>query len=129
MDSMSESTLSIQKRPDNIVVVSALDTSSATLEHWEQYANEVMNAITAPQKRIFDMRNLNNISVEAVRTAVRLRRHPNANLMHNAVLTRNSTVLALVRAALSVRAGGNFKLFNDEEEAILWLNQKVPDTQ
>lgn len=123
----AQSTLTIRERPDKIIVISAADTSPETLRHWEQYATKVMDGISTPQKRLFDLRNLRNISVDAVRTAVRLRHHPNANLMYTAILTSNSTVLALVRAALSVSAGGNFKLFVAEADAVTWLNEKVPD--
>ena len=123
----AQSTLTIRKRPDHIIVISAADTSPETLQHWEQYANKVMDGISTPQKRLFDLRNFRNISVDAVRTAVRLRHHPNANLMYNAILTSNSTVLSLVRAALSVSAGGNFRLFVNEKDAITWLNDKVPN--
>ncbi len=123
----AQSTLAIRERPDNIIVISAADTSPETLQHWEQYATKVMDGISTPQKRLFDLRNMRNISVDAVRTAVRLRRHPNANLMYNAILTSNPTVLSLVRAALSVSAGGHFKLFANEADAITWLHDKVPD--
>jgi hypothetical protein len=123
---MAKSTLSRYELPGNILVVHVSDTSPETVQDW--YASSVveMNGYSEPVKRLYDMRDLNSLSIEAVRTAVKLRRHPNAKFAYTAVLTNNNTVLALVRASLSVQGDGNIKLFTDEAQAIAWLHEKVP---
>ena len=82
---------------------------------------------TGPTRIIYDMRNLNSISMNAVRKAIKLRRHPNIHLAYVAVLTTSTTVKALVNVALSVNAGGRFATFTDEEPAVKWLFTQVPD--
>jgi hypothetical protein len=121
------STFNFTMRPDNIGVITVEDTSAETLAHWYNYSMQDMDTYTQPVRRLYDMRNLPKISIEAVRTAIRIRKHPNAHLIYSAVLTSNATVLALVKAALSVQAGGNFGLFENEEEAITWLHKMVPE--
>lgn len=124
---MSQSTLTRYPLPGNILVVHVTDTSSETIRDWVDSSIEEMNGYTGPVKRLYDMRALSSISIEAVRAAIKVRRHPKAHFVFTAVLTSNSTVLALVRTALSVQGGGNFKLFTDEAEAVAWLQEKVPD--
>ena len=123
---MNQSTLIRYELPNDILVVHVQDTSSATIQDWYYSSVEEMNDYTEPVKRMYDMRDLSSISIEAVRTAVKIRRHPNAHFVYTAVLTNNSSVLALVRASLSVQGEGNIKLFTHENEAIAWLHEKVP---
>ncbi len=122
---MGQSTLTRYPMPGNILVVHVADTSPETVEDWYLSSLAEMDAYSGPVKRLYDMRDLNTVSIEAVRTAVKVRRHPKAYLVYTAVLTNNSTVAALVRAALAVQGGGNFKLFINESEAIAWLHAKV----
>lgn len=124
---MQQSTFRIMMRPDNIGVICADDTSEATLTHWYTYSMADMSTYTVPVKRLYDMRNLDTLSMQAVRTAIKIRRHPKADLIYSAVLTSNATVTALVNVALSVQAGGHFQLFTEESKAVTWLHQKVPD--
>ncbi|MBP7590634.1 MAG: hypothetical protein KBA85_03450 [Chloroflexi bacterium] len=124
---MQESTFRIIIRPDNIGVIIVDDTSEATLRHWYDYSIADMNTYKQPVKRLYDMRNLDTMSLQAVRMAIKVRKHPNADLIYSAILTSNNTVSALVNVALSVQAGGHFQLFTEENLAIAWLHQKVPD--
>ncbi len=124
---MGQSTLKRYPLPRNILVVYVEDTSSETVQDWYDSSVTEMDGYTRPVKRLYDMRALPTISIEAVRAAVRIRRHPQAHFVYTAVLTHNTTVTALVKATLSVNAGGNFQLFTDEAEAIAWLHTKVPD--
>lgn len=123
---MSKSTLRRYEIPGNILVVYVADTSPETVEDWYSSSVVEMDAYTGPVKRMYDMRDLKSISIEAVRTAVKVRRHRNASLVYTAVLTSNSTVASLVKASLSVNAGGNIKLFTDQETAVAWLNASLP---
>lgn len=126
---MAKSTLTRYQLPDNILVVHVEDTSPETVKDWYDSSVVEMNGYTKPIKILYDMRDLRTISIEAVRTAVKIRRHPKAHFVYTAVLTSNSTVMALVRTALSVQGGGNIKLFTDREEAVAWLHQKVPTSR
>jgi hypothetical protein len=124
---MAASTLTIQVRADNIVFIKSDDTSPATLADWEKRLSARMDSYTEPHKHLYDMRHFPSISIDAVRTGIRLRKHKNANMVYTAVLVSNSTVTALVKATLSISAGGNFKIFLDDVEAVKWLHQQVPD--
>ena len=124
---MSESTFRIENRPDNILVIIAEDTSEATVQHWYEYSMADMLMYTGPTKLLYDMRGLNTLSMDAVRKAIKLRRHPNIHLAYTAVLTHSNTVKALVNVALSVQAGGRFVTFTDKDQAIAWLHAQVPE--
>jgi hypothetical protein len=123
---MGKSTLRRYELPGNILVVYVADTSPETVDEWYTSSIAEMDAYTGPVKRMYDMRDLKSISIEAVRTAVKVRRHRNASLVYTAVLTSNSTVASLVKASLSVNAGGNIKLFTDQATAVAWLNASLP---
>lgn len=122
---MGQSTLTRYPLPGNILVVHVTDTSPETVEDWYLSSLAEMNSYTGPVKRLYDMRDLKTVSIEAVRTAVKVRRHPKAHLVYTAVLTSNSSVAALVRAALAVQGSGNFKLFTGMDDATAWLHAKV----
>jgi hypothetical protein len=124
---MSKSTFRIENRPDNIMVIKVDDTSDETVQHWYEYSMADMLMYTGPTKIMYDMRNLNTISMNAIRKAIKLRRHPNAYLAYTAVLTNSNTVKALVNVALSINAAGRFVTFTDEETAVEWLHAQVPD--
>jgi hypothetical protein len=124
---MSKSTFRIENRPDNIMVIKVDDTSDETVQHWYEYSMADMLMYTGPTKIMYDMRNLNTISMNAIRKAIKLRRHPNAYLAYTAVLTNSNTVKALVNVALSINAAGRFATFTDEETAVKWLHAQVPD--
>ncbi len=122
---MSKSTLKRYPIKNDIIVVYASDTSDHTLTEWYESSITEMDAYTAPVKRLYDMRDLPTLTIQTVRTAIKIRRHPNADFARTAVLTSNTTVSALVKASLSINAGGNIQLFTDYDEAVNWLNKKV----
>ena len=124
---MTESTFRIENRPDNILVVIVEDCSDETVQHWYEYSMADMLMYAGPTKIIYDMRQLNTISMNAVRKAIKLRKHPNIDLAYVAVLITRNTVKALVNVALSVNAGGRFMTFTDEKQAVAWLHNQVPD--
>jgi len=124
---MSDSTLNFYQRPDDIYVIEVQDTSSKTVRDWEAAMIAQQDTLTAPVKRIYDLRQLKGVSVFAVRTAVKLKSRHNAQFVYAAVLTNNRTVTHLVNTAMVIQPGGNFQVFTDEDEAIAWLHEKVPN--
>lgn len=123
---VSKSTLHYYRRPDNILVYETEDTSVETVRAWYDHSFALLEQISKPDKRLYDLRKLKNISIFALRTAVKLKSHRKADLIFAAVLINNSRVSELVDTVLAIQPGGNFRLFSNEEEAIHWLNQKVP---
>ena len=124
---MSDSTLNVYQRPDGIYMIEVSNTSSETVRDWEQAMVAQQDTLTAPVKRIYDLRQLKGVSVFAVRTAIKLKSRPNAQFVYAAVLTTNRTVAHLVNTAMVIQPGGNFQLFTTEAEASAWLHQKVPN--
>ncbi len=124
---MSESTFRIENRPDNIIVIIVEDASKETVQHWYEYSMADMLMYTGPTKVLYDMRQLNSLSMDVVKKAIRLRKHPNSYLAYVAVLTNSDKVNMFVDIALSVQSGGTFATFTDKEEAIAWLHEKVPE--
>jgi hypothetical protein len=109
-------------RDDGIRVISAQDTSVETVQAWEQDALSTVASYAGPQKRLYDLRNLNGISIFALRAAIKINAHNNAGLARVAVLANSVVVTRMVNVALSVQPGGTIRLFIDEAEAIAWLH-------
>jgi len=122
---MSESTLESYWRKDGILVYRAQDTSPATVEQWQQESLALLGKTDKYSKRLYDLRELSSLSIMALRTAIRLKAHPNARFVYAAVLTRNTRTASLVQTVLSIQPGGNFQIMMTEEAAIDWLNNKV----
>lgn len=123
---MDESTLESYWREDGILVFKARDTSAATVEQWQRDSLALLEKTDKYSKRLYDLRNLSGISIMALRTAIRLKSHRNARYVYAIVLTRNTRTANLVQTVLSIQPGGNFQIMLDEDEAINWLNTKVP---
>ena len=123
---MDESTLESYWREDGILVYKARDTSLVTVEQWQRESLALLEKTDTYSKRLYDLRNLANLSIMALRTAIRLKSHRNARYVYAIVLTRNTRTANLVQTVLSIQPGGNFQIMLDEDEAINWLNTKVP---
>jgi hypothetical protein len=123
---MTQNTLRHYWRPDNILVYEAEDTMTETVKEWQTHAFALLDNVTELNKRLYDLRKLKNVSIFALRTAIKLKSHPKANLVFAAVLINNSRVAELVDTILAIQPGGNFRIFSSETEAITWLNNKVP---
>ncbi|MBP7999409.1 MAG: hypothetical protein KA314_12235 [Chloroflexi bacterium] len=123
---MSESTLKSYWRDDGILVFKATDTSAATVEDWYNQSQALLEKTDAYSKRLYDLRELNTLSIMALRTAIRLKSHRNAHFVYAIVLTRSSRTASLVQTVLAIQPGGNFQVMLDEADAVHWLNAKVP---
>lgn len=117
-----KSTFKAYWREDGIRVNMATDTSLETVQDWEQDALNAVAAYDGQQKRLYDLRQLNRISIYALRSAIKIKAHPNVRLARVAVLATNAVVVRMVNVALSVQPGGHFRLFIDEETAVSWLH-------
>lgn len=122
---MNESTLESYWRDDGILFITARDTSQATVDQWLREALDWLEQTNKYSKRLYDLRQLDSLSIMALRTAIRLKSHRNAKYVFAAILTRSSRTASLVQTVLSIQPGGNFRIMFDENEAITWLNTKV----
>lgn len=123
---MNESTLKRYEIGNDILVVYVNDTSEETLKDWYDSSMIEMDAYIGSVKRLYDMRDLPTLTIQTVRMAIKVRRHPKADYVYTAVLVSNTTVAALVKASLSIQAGGKIQLFTDYDTAVNWLNEKLP---
>lgn len=119
-----KSTFQAYWREDGIRVNMAQDTSLETVQEWERDAQVEIDAYDGPQKRLYDLRQLKSISIYALRTAIKMKAHPNARLARVAVLANSMVVTRMVNVALAVQPGGHFRLFTDEETAVAWLHNQ-----
>ncbi|GJM40071.1 MAG: hypothetical protein DHS20C20_03530 [Ardenticatenaceae bacterium] len=119
-----KSTFRAYWREDGIRVNTATDTSLETVQDWEQDALTTVAAYEGQQKRLYDLRQLKRISIYALRSAIKIKAHPNARLARVAVVANNAVVVRMVNVALSVQPGGHFRLFTDEATAVGWLHNQ-----
>lgn len=126
----NNSTFRATVRPDNILVFTVGDTSVDTVRDWDRIVTHYLDEETHLRCHMYDMRQLKGVSIFAVKTAIRLKNHPQVDNCYVAVVTNNSIVQEMVNTVLSVQPGGMFRIFTEEVEAITWLNQqKIADNQ
>ena len=113
-----------EQRDDNILLIQPYNTNKDTIAYWEQAALARLDACSEPEKRLYDVRQLQGVSMYALRMLVRLRAHPNADLVYTAVLTNNNRVMNLIKTF--IHRTERVRLFHDKTEAITWLNTQVP---
>lgn len=112
-------------REDGILVFEFYDASWETMRTWEQTVLGLRMSENNPRKRLYNVRQLKNIPVRVLQTAIRLAKAPQAERVYIAVLVSTENVERLVNLVLSLRPRGNMRVMPSEEAAVQWLNTKV----
>lgn len=124
---MTQSTLRSFYRPvDNIHIFSVADSSIATIQDWMQKTLAQLDQDAGPHKHLYDLRKLEDLSIYAIRAAIKFKGHPRAKNVFSAVLLTHPQVVDKINLILKIQPGGNFRLFQEKQEAIDWLNTQVP---
>ncbi|HIE25198.1 MAG TPA: hypothetical protein EYP74_04280 [Anaerolineales bacterium] len=100
------------------------DLSEKTISHWKHFAEEHLLDADRRTRNLYDLRQVEKMSDEAIRTAIRLNSDPSARKIRLAVVVENDAVADAIRKVAAL-ADTNFaaviQIFTDIEKAEEWL--------
>jgi len=117
----------VERRPDGGMQYSFTDVSHVTLEHWRKFALQHLIDSDRLTRNLYDLRQVENITEEAVKYALEVGSDPSTRNIRVAVVVENEGVLQSIReiSALMVPAGLDLSIFTDLDKAEAWLNRPL----
>ena len=103
------------------------DTSETTIKHWREFGIEHLMDSDRLTTNLYDLRQLDELSDIAIKTALELNFDPSVRLIRLAVVVANEEVregMAQIDA-LSAGSGVEMALFTEIEEAENWLDRPL----
>jgi hypothetical protein len=119
---------SVVRRPDGGMNFTFTDTSHETMEHWRAFSLDHLLDSDRLTRNMYDLRQLEDISDEAIRYAVEVNNDPSVRNIRLAVVATNKKVVEAMRqiGSLATSPGGvELGLFATVEEAESWLNRPL----
>lgn len=117
----------VQRRPDGGMNVVFQDVDMRTLKHWREFALEHLLDSDRLTRNLYDLRQVKEISAEAVNFALEVISDPAVRHIRMAVVVTREEVRQAVQkiAALSAPPGLEMGIFTDIQEAEDWLNRPL----
>ena len=100
------------------------DLNEATINHWKKFAEDHLLDADRRTRNLYDLRQVENVPEEAIRTAVRLNSDPSARKIRLAVVVANDAVADAIRkvgALAETNFAAAIQIFTDVEKAEEWL--------
>lgn len=118
---------SVERRADGGMQLEFTDLSSATLKHWRIFSLEHLIESDRLTRNLYDLRQLVDISDEAVRIAVEVNNDPSVRNIRLAVVVSNQKVKTAMQRIADLTTGGGVDLgiFSDMDDAEAWLNRPL----
>jgi hypothetical protein len=115
----------VKRRDDGGMHFTFTNVSNQTMLHWRDFAMEHLEDSDQLTRNLYDLRQVKEITAEAIQFAVEANSDPSTRNIRLAVVVANEQTRAgiLEIAALSTSPGGgsNLKLFTSLTEAEEWL--------
>jgi hypothetical protein len=117
----------VERRSDGGMQYVFTDVSHVTLEHWRKFALEHLIDSDRLTRNLYDLRQVSDITEEAVKYALEVGSDPSTRNIRVAVVVANEQVLRSIReiAALMVPGGIELAIFADIDKAEAWLNRPL----
>ncbi len=100
------------------------DLSEKTISHWKDFAEDHLLDADRRTRNLYDLRQVEDVSEDVIRTAIALNSDPAARKIRLAVVVANDAVADAIRKVAAL-ADTNFaaaiQLFTDVEKAEEWL--------
>jgi len=98
-----------------------------TLTQWHQFAEEHLLGSDRLVRNLYDLRQVEHISKEAVQVAIELNSDPSTRNIRLAVVVANDDVRIAIQKVgdLSASGGSRMAIFADITEAEDWLNRPM----
>jgi hypothetical protein len=118
---------SVVRRQDGGMNFTFTDVSPETLKHWHEFALLHLYDSDRLTRNLYDLRQVDTITEEAVRFAVEANSDPAARNIRIAVVVASEAVRSSVLdiAALTPASGAEVGVFTDIEKAEGWLNRPL----
>ena len=115
---------SVVRRTDGGMQFTFTDVSPATIKHWRSFSIQHLYDSDRLTRNLYDLRQLAEISAEAIRVALEVNSDPSARNIRLAVVVANEKVRqAILEIADLTPAGGvETRIFTDLGEAEAWLS-------
>ena len=102
------------------------DVSHETLAHWRAFAVEHLLDSDRLTTNLYDLREVDEISQEAVDYAIEVNSDPSARNIRLAVVVKESVREAIEKIpSLTTTGGVEFKVFTDLKDAEAWLDRPL----
>jgi hypothetical protein len=118
----------VTRRKDGGMQFTFSDVKTSTLEHWRDFALQHLYDSDRLTRNLYDLRQIDTITEEAVRFAVEANSDPAARNIRLAVVVVNEGVRKSIMeiAALTTIPGGvEMKIFTDIDDAEEWLSRPL----
>ena len=118
---------SVVRRPDGGMHYTFTDLSHDTLVHWREFAVDHLIDSDRLTTNLYDLREVNEVTEEAVNYAIEVNSDPSARNIRLAVVVKSEEVReAIVKIpSLTTTGGVEFKVFTKIAEAEEWLDRPL----
>jgi hypothetical protein len=117
----------VVRRPDGGMHYTFTDLTPATLVHWRKFALEHLLDSDRLTRNLYDLRQVKDVSEEAINYALEVSQDPSARNIRVAVVVANEKVRQAVGeiAALTNPGGVELAIFTDISAAEAWLSRPL----
>jgi hypothetical protein len=116
----------VVRRPDGGMHYTFTDVSHETLAHWRAFAVDHLLDSDRLTTNLYDLREVDEISQEAVDYAIEVNSDPSARNIRLAVVVKESVREAIEKIpSLTTTGGVEFKVFTDLKDAEAWLDRPL----
>ena len=118
----------VTRREDGGMHFIFTDLSEATVMHWKKFSEEHLLDADRLTRNLYDLRQVEAIPEDVLRTAIRLNSDPSARKIRLAVVVANDAVADAIRKVAAL-ADTNFAaaihIYTDIAEAEAWLSRPL----
>ena len=117
----------VERREDGGMNLIFKDVTHETLGHWHHFAEEHLLGSDRLVRNLYDLRQVEYLSDEAIRVAVELNSDPSTRNIRLAVVVASDDVRTAIQKIndLSASGGSRMAIFTDLDEAEEWLNRPM----
>ena len=116
-----------ERRADGGMNLIFKDVTHETLGHWHQFAEEHLLGSDRLVRNLYDLRQVERLSEEAVQVALELNSDPSTRNIRLAVVVSSDQVRDSIQkiSDLSASGGSRMAIFTSLDEAEAWLNRPI----
>jgi len=116
-----------ERRADGGMNLIFKDVTHETLGHWHQFAEEHLLGSDRLVRNLYDLRQVERLSEEAVQVALELNSDPSTRNIRLAVVVSSDQVRDSIQKIndLSASGGSRMAIFTNLDEAEAWLNRPI----
>lgn len=116
-----------ERRADGGMNLTFKDVTHETLGHWHQFAEEHLLGSDRLVRNLYDLRQVERLSDEAVQVALELNSDPSTRNIRLAVVVSSDQVRDSIQKIndLSASGGSRMAIFTKLDEAEAWLNRPI----